>query len=160
MIKVGVLSDTHLHRVTRDIRDICDQYFSDVDSILHAGDFVSVEIVEFLSRRGFHGVHGNMDPIEVKKTLPGKKVIELGPYKVGLIHGWGSSEGLEERILSGFRHMDVIVYGHSHVAANLIKDEVLLFNPGTATGFSSSKVRSIGILELDDTIHAEIIDIG
>ena len=158
-MKIGVLSDTHLQRVTRDFRGFYDQYLSDMDVILHAGDFVCPEIVEFLSRNTFHGVQGNMDPVEVKALLPPKKVIELGPYRLGLVHGWGPSEGLEDRIRSEFRKVDAIVYGHSHKAANHRKEGVLLFNPGSAGGFISPGVSSIGILELADTINGEIVNI-
>jgi putative phosphoesterase len=126
---------------------------------LHAGDIVSVEIIEFLSRKTFHGVHGNMDPLDVKRRLPGKKVIELGPYRVGLTHGWGPSAGLEDRVCQTFQDVDVIVYGHSHLPVNRMREGVLLFNPGTATGFSGSGGNSVGVLELDDTIHGEIIDL-
>ena len=158
-IKIGVLSDTHLQRVTGEFKEICDRFLSDVDLILHAGDIVSVEIIEFLSRKTFHGVHGNMDPLDVKRRLPGKKVIELGPYRVGLTHGWGPSAGLEDRVYQTFQDVDVIVYGHSHLPVNLMREGVLLFNPGTATGFSGSGGNSVGLLELGDTIHGEIIDL-
>ena len=158
-MKIGVLSDTHLHRLTRDFRDILDQYLWDVDLIFHAGDFVSAEIVEFLSRKNFHGVHGNMDPIEVKEILPEKKRVQVGPYRIGLIHGDGPSTGLEERIQFEFQNVDAIVYGHSHRAANHVKDGILFFNPGTATGFSFSKYHSVGILEVSETLRGEIIPI-
>jgi putative phosphoesterase len=158
-MRIGVLSDTHLARVTGSFRDIFEQFLLDVDAILHAGDFVSAEIVTFLKRKNFYGVYGNMDPIEVRKMLPGKTLVGLAGYRVGLIHGWGPSGGLEERIWAEFDRPDVIVYGHSHRAANHMRDGVLFFNPGTATGFTSSKVHSIGLLELDDGIHGEIVDI-
>jgi putative phosphoesterase len=158
-MKIGVLSDTHLHRLTRDFRYILDEFLWDVDLIFHVGDFVCAEIVDFLSRKNFHGVHGNMDPIEIKEVLPEKKVIQLGPFSVGLIHGDGPSRGLEERIQAEFQDVDAIVYGHSHRAANHVKDGILLFNPGTATGFSFSKEHSVGILEVGETIRGEIISI-
>lgn len=157
MIKIGVLSDTHLHRVTKELREIYDNYLSEKDVILHAGDVVSPEIIDFLSRKTFHGVHGNMDPSEIKELLPGKKIVELGQYRMGLIHGWGSSAGLEDRIWSEFYDVDVIVYGHSHHEVNRIREGVLLFNPGTATGYSSSSRHTIGMLELSDTIRWEIV---
>lgn len=158
--KIGVLSDTHIHQVTKDLVDIYEQYFLDTDIILHAGDFVSPSIVTFFSsRKVFHGVSGNMDPLEVKGILPEKKVVDIGPFKFGLIHGWGSSDGLEERIRSEFNNVDVIVYGHSHRAANYMKDGILFFNPGTAIGYSSSRVHSIGMLEINDSIDGKIIHI-
>lgn len=157
MIRIGVISDTHLHEVTQQLEEIYDKYLSQKDIILHAGDFVSPEVIDFLSRKTFHGVHGNMDPSEIKELLPRKKVLELGSYRLGLIHGWGPSGGLEERIWPEFHDVDVIVYGHSHHEANQIREGVLLFNPGTATGYSSASRHTIGMLELSDTIQGEII---
>ena len=156
-MKIGVLSDTHLRGVTKGLREIYNKYLSDKDLILHAGDVVSTEIVDFLSQKDFKGVYGNMDPIEVQERLAAKSVIELGPYRIGLIHGWGASSGLEDRIWPEFQNVDVIVYGHSHHAANHLRNDVLLFNPGTATGFSSSGTHSIGVLEIDRTIHGKIL---
>jgi putative phosphoesterase len=158
-IKIGVLSDTHLHRVTRKFRKIYDNYFADKDVLLHSGDYVSTDVVDFLSRKDFHGVYGNMDPFEIKELLPAKKIIELGAYRLGITHGWGPAVGLEGRIRPEFTDVDIIVYGHSHHAVNHIKDGVLIFNPGTATGYSHNGIHSIGILELGDTIQGEIIRI-
>ena len=158
-MKIGVLSDTHLDRVTEGFREIYDKYLSDKDLILHAGDIVSTDIVDFLRRKEFHGVCGNMDPSNVQRVLPSKKIIKIGRYRIGLIHGWGISSGLEDRIRSEFREVDVIIYGHSHQAVNYERHGILFFNPGTATGYSSSAFHSIGVLELDDTIRGEIIEL-
>ncbi len=157
IVKIGVLSDTHLHQVTREFLDIYDHYLSDMDLVLHAGDVVSSDIIYFLNTRDFHGVCGNMDPVALKQVLPEKKVLNLSGYRLGLIHGWGRSDGLEDRILPMFHHVDIIVYGHSHIASNHVRDGVLFFNPGTATGYSASEEHSIGILELGETARGEII---
>ena len=137
-----------------------DSHLSQVDMILHAGDFLSLDVVRFLSKRPFKGVHGNMDSPEIRETLPEKAVIEVGPWKVGLIHGWGPANGLEEKIRIEFQGVDVIVYGHAHRAANHTKEGVLLFNPGTATGYSHSGLNSVGVLEFGKTVKGEIIDIS
>ena len=156
-VKIGVLSDTHLHRVTKAFEETFDQLLADVDVILHAGDFVSEEIITFLRKKPFYGVHGNMDPAEIKGQLPEKRVIKIGSCKVGLIHGSGSKGGLEERILAEFQDVDVVVFGHSHRPKNEQKDGVFLFNPGTAAGYTSSGFNTIGMITLDETIHGEII---
>ena len=157
-IKIGVISDTHLNGVTKEFAAICEDHLFDKDLIFHAGDIVSTEVVEFLGKKEFYGVHGNMDPMEVKDMLPAKKIIEIGPYKLGLIHGGGPSSGLEERVRNEFFGVDAIIYGHSHHAVNHVKEGVLLFNPGTATGFTSSGIHSIGVLEVDDDgIRGEIL---
>lgn len=156
-VKIGVLSDTHLSRVTKEFKSIFDEYLSEVDLIFHAGDFVSTEIVEFLGRKEFRGVQGNMDSMAVRDLLPEKTLIELGEYKIGMIHGWGPGAGLEERVRDQFQGVDAIVYGHSHRPANHMKDGILLFNPGTAMGYTSSGIHSLGLLELGDTIRGEIV---
>jgi putative phosphoesterase len=156
-MKIGVISDTHLGRLTEEFEQIYERYLSDKDLILHAGDIISTVIVDFLSRKNFHGVYGNMDPQDVRDRLPEKRVIELGSYRLGLIHGGGPAAGLEDRVWSEFQDVDVIVYGHSHNAVNYMRDGVLVFNPGTATGFSSSGTHTVGILDLGDTIRGEIV---
>jgi predicted phosphodiesterase len=45
-VRIGVLSDTHLHRSERDLRLLFDRYLVDVDLIFHAGDYVSSEAIE------------------------------------------------------------------------------------------------------------------
>jgi putative phosphoesterase len=59
--------------------------------------------------------------------------------------------------LREFEPVDVLVYGHSHVPANYVRQGVLLFNPGTATGFASKGNHSIGMLHIDKEIRGEII---
>jgi putative phosphoesterase len=158
-IRVGVLSDTHLHAVTEELTTIHQRHLAEADLVLHAGDVVCADVVDFLSNGDFHGVHGNMDPPEVKEGLPRKMVIQLGPYRVGLIHGWGGEAGIEERIRREFQDVDVIVYGHSHRPANHVHDGVLFFNPGTATGYSRDGIHSIGILRLGETVEGDILQV-
>lgn len=158
-MKIGILSDTHLRKVTRELRDLYARHLSDVDVILHAGDFVSPAIISFLSQKDFYGVWGNMDPPEIRSMLPEIMRLDLGGYRIGLIHGWGAPEGIEDRVRGAFFDRDVIVYGHSHRAANHMRGGVLFFNPGSACGYTSAGFHSVGILTIDDGIRGEIIDI-
>lgn len=160
-VKIGVISDTHLRRVTPELEDIYEKYLKDKDFILHAGDFVCSEVVDFFSgkSREFFGVCGNMDLPEVVQRLDEKEVVELGGFRVGLIHGWGSPDGLEERIRGEFKNVDAVVFGHSHRPVNYMREGVLVFNPGTASGFSLSRERSLGVLEINEMIRGEIISL-
>jgi len=160
-MKIGILSDTHLYGVSRALEEIYGQYLSDMDLILHAGDFVSIEVVEYLNRDNFYGVHGNMDPFDIREMLPRKRMIELGAHRIGLIHGYGSPEGLEQKIGTEFPDADVIVYGHSHRAANHIREGVLFFNPGTLASNHPQRPNTIGVLEIDDRdrISGKIVSI-
>jgi uncharacterized protein len=158
-IRIGVLSDTHLHRVSNTLRNILDRCLSGTDAIFHVGDFTSPSIVEYLGERHFYGVCGNMDPVEIKNRLPEKRVVELGGFRFGLVHGWGPSEGLEERVIERFSKVDVVVYGHSHKAVSHVRGGVLVFNPGTACGHSASSFHSVGILECEEGVRGRIVQV-
>jgi len=82
MLKIGILSDTHLKKITDRLEEIYQKYLFNMDIIIHAGDYISIEVVEFLNRDNFHGVRGNMDSHEVKQILPDKKVIEAGSHRI------------------------------------------------------------------------------
>ncbi|MBN1848602.1 MAG: metallophosphoesterase family protein [Deltaproteobacteria bacterium] len=158
-MKIGVLSDTHLNGASQELRRIYDQYLVDMDFILHAGDYVSPEVIEFLDRGRFHGVRGNMDPLQIAQLVPEKKVIELGGHRIGLIHGWGPAEGLEFEVQKVFQDVDVIVFGHAHMPTNHVRNNILFFNPGAAIGYHRSSANTIGILDLGETIQGKIIEI-
>jgi len=158
-MKIGVISDTHLKEVNSHLIDIYTNYFSDVDMIIHAGDIISEEIVDFLSQKPLHIVHGNMDNFDIKKKFPKKKILEVHGFRLGLIHGWGPPFGIEKRIRPEFTDVHAIIYGHSHKSANHIDNGVIFFNPGTATGFSMSGSHSIGILDINDKINSTIITV-
>ncbi len=159
-MKIGVISDTHIPKAALDLPEVIYNEFVNVDLILHAGDFVEMWVLGKLQKLApVKAVYGNMDMFDVREMLPPKKVIELGHYRIGLMHGWGSSNGLEERVRSEFQNPDVIVYGHSHRPANHMKDGILFFNPGTAIGYSSNGVHTLGVLNVGDEIYGEIINI-
>ena len=158
-MRIAVLSDTHLERVGPRFEDIYAKYLSGADVILHAGDWVCVELVDFLTQKTLHGVSGNMDPPEVRRILPPKKVLELGSRRLGLIHGWGSPKGLEDRIAGEFEAVDAIIYGHSHRPQCHFREGTLFFNPGTATGFSAAGRHTMGFLDLGESIRGDIIEL-
>lgn len=162
-MKIGVISDTHISEPTEELKSISLDIFADVSMILHAGDLTSLSVLEAFPDKKVIAVAGNMDRYEVTSKLPEKEIIEAGGYRIGLIHGWGATKGLEERIIESFEEdVHVIVYGHSHKAVNHINNGILMFNPGA---YSSSNPfwskRSVGMLTITETegISGTIINI-
>lgn len=159
-MKIGVISDTHLSRGNDLLEKVIERYFKDTDLILHAGDLVSLEVLDAFKGKKVVAVAGNMDSREVRSKLPEKEVIEAGRFKIGLIHGWGSPNGLEKKVASSFQNADCVVFGHSHRSFNKIIDNVLLFNPGAfSSSFFSTRDSSIGLLNIREKIEGEIIRI-
>jgi len=159
-MKIGVLSDTHLTRVTPELKRILKTHFTDVDLILHAGDIVDWSVYEFLQSLKVEAVQGNMDAGNLKAFLPVKKTFTFGGFKIGLIHGWGPAGGLEDRVRPEFADIDCLVYGHSHKPANHWSDGVLFFNPGSASGIGFFGKPTIGLIHIDDSgLKGEIVEI-
>jgi putative phosphoesterase len=156
-MKIGVISDTHLSRYHQGLADAIDRHFKDVDLVLHAGDVVDVQALEVFAGRKVLLVAGNMDSPSIRDAAPVKRLIPAGTFTLGLIHGWGAPEGIEDRIINEFDTVDAIVYGHTHRASSGIRNGVLFFNPGSATDNRHAPFTSVGILEIGDVITPSII---
>ncbi len=156
-MKIGVISDTHLNTFDDRLEKIVEDHFHDVDLVLHAGDIVDLELLDVFKGGEVYAVSGNMDHASVREIFPEKRIVEVEGRRIGLIHGWGSPHGLEEKILREFEDVECIVYGHTHRAVNEIKDGVLLFNPGSPTDRRFAKHNSVGILDIGKEIVGTII---
>ncbi len=162
MMKIGVLSDTHINSYARNyefLEKLNHAYFQDAEIILHAGDMVDPDILLGFGDKQVHAVRGNMDPPVA--GMPERRILEIAGFRIGLIHGWGAPDGLEDRILKEFtgEHLDCLVYGHSHQPVCRRQEGVLLFNPGSPTDRRWAPYHSVGLLHLSDTIEGQIIRI-
>jgi len=159
MMKIGVISDTHLREPHPEFKKMIESHFRDVEIILHAGDFVDLSVAEYLSnQKELIAVCGNMDSLEIQKAFPRKSMVEVKGFKIGLIHGGGPPFGIESRIQGEFERVDAIVYGHSHVPASHQVKDVYFFNPGSPARSFLHRA-TLGILHLGQKIEGEIIRI-
>lgn len=160
MIRIGVISDTHLNRTEPFIGEIVGRYFQAVDMFIHTGDMVCFGVLDFFYATGkpVHAVSGNMDLMEVKSMYPVKKIIKVEGIRIGMVHGWGSPGGIRQRILGEFSDVDAIVYGHTHQPFSAFEAGIFFFNPGSPTDSRFTNAGSVGIIEVDSgNIRGEII---
>jgi putative phosphoesterase len=160
-MRIGVISDTHIHDRTEEIpKKILDD-FKSVDMVIHTGDLVDLSVLEKLQSvcPKVKAVWGNMDPEEVRKKLHQKEIIKVGKHKIGIMHGYGPPYNLIEVVKNEFKSdkPDIILFGHSHAPLNEKKEGVLFFNPGSATDKMFAPYNSYGIIEINDEIEAKII---
>ena len=156
-MKIGVISDTHLEKFPEYLGERITPHFEDVDMVLHAGDVVEPAVLEFFSDKEVKLVAGNMDSWAIKESTPVKLVIPIEGFNLGLIHGWGSPMGIEDRIIREFNNIDILVYGHTHNASSFTRGGVLYFNPGSPTDKHFANDNTIGILEIGTRITSKII---
>lgn len=160
-MRVGVISDTHVPAIARYLPAAVFEVFQGVDLILHAGDILEMSLLDELRTIApVEAVAGNMDGSEVHLNLPYKKIIPLGKYNTGLIHGKYKIEVQRELIRKEFDDdIDLIIYGHSHTPFWGKVNGVYFLNPGSPTDTRHAPYNSVAILEVGDELKAEIIKI-
>ena len=89
-ILIGVISDTHIPTRADKIPEKVFDVFKNVDLIVHAGDIVSIGVIEELEKIAeVIAVHGNDDPPELRKKLPEINSFDLFNWRFGVIHDVG-----------------------------------------------------------------------
>jgi len=180
MVKIGVLSDTHVRDRVRRLHPQVERIFTEanVDMIWHAGDVCDTVVLDDLRKIApVTVVQGNAD-VMMGNHFPLMVVRKIENIKIAMTHGQGKfSHYLRDRItstISGaypFRYFeeqvvrmlpadaDILVFGHIHTPVNRYKNHQLLFNPGsTSIPVHRDQNSSIGILTIDNQdVRREII---
>jgi putative phosphoesterase len=106
------------------------------DVVIHAGDWVSVDLLDALEARARRlvGVFGNNDGAALRARLPEVARVELGGVRFAVVHETGAATGREKRCARAYPDVDVLVFGHSHIPWDTTADTGLrLLNPGSPT---------------------------
>ena len=121
-----------------------------VQHVLCLGNIGNQETFDWLKSlsKDFHVVKGDFD----QDDAPEKKMIQIGDFNIGLIHGhqvlpWGDLEslGAVQRSLG----CDILISGHTHKTNVVVKDNILYINPGSFSGAFSPLI--------EDTIPSFIL---
>ena len=109
--------------------------------VLSLGNIGSRESYDWLRSlsNDFHSVKGDYDIDD----MPEKKVVTIGDFKIGMIHGhqvlpWGNTESLscEARQLD----CDIFISGNTHQTNVKVLDNKLYLNPGSISGAFSDMI--------------------
>jgi putative phosphoesterase len=134
VILVGVISDTHGQLSPR-VKTL----LQGSDHIVHAGDIGSERVLEELRAIApVTAVRGNCDLEAWSKALPVRAELELGGVHIMVGH-----------IATGLRvapHFQVVITGHSHMAALEWRGGILHLNPGSAGPQRFGRPRSVARL--------------
>jgi putative phosphoesterase len=110
------------------------------DVVVHAGDWVSEDLLDLLKSRARRlvGVYGNNDGAALRARLPEVARVELAGVRFAVVHETGAATGRERRCARAFPDVDVLVFGHSHIpwdstATRPDGGVVRLLNPGSPT---------------------------
>jgi putative phosphoesterase len=135
-VRITILGDTHINSFEELPKGILKE-LKESDWAIHVGDYTSAEIINgLINLKGehFQGVYGNADPMDVRRIVKSKVILEILGKKIGIIHPaiGGPDENIENKILTEFANedIDIITYGHSHESRIITKENILLVNPG------------------------------
>ena len=106
------------------------------DVVIHAGDWVSVDLLDALEERAERlvGVWGNNDGPALRARLPEVARVALDGVRFAVVHETGAAQGREQRCAKAHRDVDVLVFGHSHIPWDTTAPGGLrLLNPGSPT---------------------------
>jgi putative phosphoesterase len=106
------------------------------DVVIHAGDWVSVDLLDALEARARRlvGVFGNNDGAALRARLPEVAHVELGGVRFAVVHETGAAADRERRCARAYPDADVLVFGHSHIPWDTTAETGLrLLNPGSPT---------------------------
>jgi uncharacterized protein len=162
---IAVISDTHLPRGARRLPEGCLERIAAADLLLHAGDFVSVEVLRKLEAIGppVVGVHGNVDSAELRRLLPAERVVDVGGARVALVHDAGPRRGRLERLRRRFgERADAVVFGHSHLPLHERADDGFqIFNPGSPTERRRAPAHTMGVARAEGgRLAFELVDLA
>ena len=109
--------------------------------VLSLGNIGSRESYDWLKSlsNDFHSVKGDFD----EGDMPEKKIVTIGEFKIGMIHGhqvlpWGNTDSLSaiQRELD----CDILLSGNTHEINVKVLDNKLYINPGSISGAFSNCV--------------------
>ena len=135
-MRLLLISDTHLparaKKLPAAVWDAVDQ----ADVVIHAGDWVSVDLLDELESRAQRlvGCWGNNDGPALRARLPEVARVELEGLFVAVVHETGAAKGREERCERAYPDVKLLVFGHSHIPWDTTTPRGLrLLNPGSPT---------------------------
>lgn len=135
-MRIVLISDTHVPHRARDLPAPVWEQVAAADAVIHAGDWVSVDLLDELESRSARlvGCWGNNDGPALRERLPERAEVTLGGVRFTVVHETGSSKGREERVAALYPDTDVLVFGHSHIPWDTTAASGLrLLNPGSPT---------------------------
>ena len=112
-----IIADTHVPKRARLLPPEVWEEAEAADVVVHAGDWVNVELLDELEHRTQRliGVYGNNDGADLRARLPEIARADIEGIRFAVIHETGAATNREKRMDAMFSDVDVLVFGHSHI---------------------------------------------
>ena len=131
-----MIADTHVPTRARDLPARVWDEVAEADVVVHAGDWIALELLHELESRAARLVAcwGNNDGPALRARLPERADVTLAGVRFTVVHETGAAAGREARMSRLYPDSDVLVFGHSHIPWDTTtKSGLRLLNPGSPT---------------------------
>lgn len=154
-MKVLIVSDTH--RRDDNLKKVIEE-LKPLDMFIHLGDSEGSEafIPEWLNPEcEIQMVRGNNDFFS---NLDREREITIGRYRALLTHGHYynvslGTEGIKQEAAD--RHVDIVMFGHTHRPCYEVQDDLIVLNPGSLSyPRQEGRKPSYMVMELDKSGRA------
>ncbi|ORV62847.1 phosphodiesterase [Mycobacterium europaeum] len=135
-MRLLLISDTHVPNRARDLPAGVWDEVDAADVVVHAGDWVTTELLDELDSRSARLVAcwGNNDGPALRSRLPERAEVTLAGVRITVVHETGAAAGREARMSRLYPDTRVLVFGHSHIPWDTTTETGLrLLNPGSPT---------------------------
>lgn len=118
--KIAIISDTHGL-----LREEVKNYLKSCDYIIHGGDMDTEDILKELEQIApLYVVRGNNDKGKWSEKLPKELYFSIRNTRFYMVHN-------KKDISPNLKHVDVIIFGHSHKYFCETIEDILWLNPGS-----------------------------
>jgi len=146
VMQIGIISDTH-NRLPNEVFTI----FEKSDIILHAGDIGQEQIITDLETIApVRAIFGNMDSFPLVSNLKRVEFYTFEKTRICMVHAIRSPKTFAFELLRMKEEVNLVVYGHSHVAEVKTFNDILFVNPGSASLPRHGTKKSVALLDLNE----------
>lgn len=157
-MKIAVISDTHGMN-----KDIIEALVSmdKPDMLIHLGDYVEDgEKISKILGIPITIVKGNGDHDSKYNDF---ELLDINGKKLFLTHGHRDNvvRSLDNLYYKAMETgADVALYGHTHIPVNIVYDDIIIMNPGSASlPRGGSTTKTFGLISIGEKIETEIRNI-
>jgi len=159
-----MIHDMRQPRGERLLPDACFRRLLRSELIIHAGDLVTIAVLEELQALGpqMVAVYGNVDDPQARAALPERAIVDAGGARIGVIHDAGPARRRLERLRRRFPDADAVVFGHSHIPLHeRAPDGFQIFNPGSPTERRRAPAHTMGVARvIEGKIAFRLVELG
>ena len=159
-MRLLLIADTHVPVRARDLPAQVWDEVAKADVVVHAGDWVALELLDELESRSARllACWGNNDGTALRARLPERADATLACVHFTVVHETGAASGREARMSRLYPDSEVLVFGHSHIPWDTTTTTGLrLLNPGSPTDRRRQPFCSYMTASVDNGVLTDVV---